>query len=606
MSISGIFRKLDFSSADKLLGSISLDNTAVTARKFYNGDHWQDGDAWIGPAPGTDDTNRASVMQLIQNQFVSHNIIEEVVKRHIEALLGRSSSSWFLQDKTKPQENATPVQESPPEEKPIPVEKDEALDEITDAVKTWWQEKNISEVLYSAVANMLVCGRGAVRLYVPYGILVGGKIQKKDTVLNQMRMIFVESTDPEKSGTVIDGSTMAGVSISKYEGYSVENNKKYQYLEICFVDQDTNMTGIMTMSKDDPNLQNPTFVEQDMLGKPIFFQINRKPLITSQVLENQRLMNMASTMMSRNIVIAGFLERVIMNADLPGEWYIDQTGKKKYRAAPLAFGAGVVTHLKGIEVEDSDGNKTLSTPNISYKDPVPVDTFIATKLEGYKAILQQVDQIHMLMAGESFASGDSRVQARANFATSLLRSKEQVDSLIKWLVEAVIKLTSIFYGNATSYDKYECNVNIKPDTGPLTPEEKKITIELYKAGLLSRQTAMVILGSDNIDAEMSKITQEMMVTTPMEKAQIVTALSKTGWELSWDHLPHVDKYILNIPPRDVNKYIQQLREIAEIQAPSGGNSGSLGGSPKGSTNDPGGQSPGPAGGSGANGGGSNG
>src|SRR5438094_99486 len=58
------------------------------ARAFFMGDHWQNGDAWIGPMVDSEDKSHQAVMAEIEEGLVSHPAIEEVTDRHRDAVIG--------------------------------------------------------------------------------------------------------------------------------------------------------------------------------------------------------------------------------------------------------------------------------------------------------------------------------------------------------------------------------------------------------------------------------------------------------------------------------------------------------------------------------------
>ncbi len=71
----------------------------------------------------------------------------------------------------------------------------------------------------------------------------------------------------------------------------------------------------------------------------------------------------------------------------------------------------------------------------------------------YRAILEEAQQIHAAIAGDATASGTSRVQARADYAHSLLITKGEIDSLIRWLLETALDLGAIIIGAPGRYKR---------------------------------------------------------------------------------------------------------------------------------------------------------
>ena len=609
--------------------------TGVTVRlKYFNEDHWQGGDGWVGPAPSPTSAGFAQVMTTIEKQFVSKNVVREVVSRHSDAVLARLSSGWLVlhdvqleaavnsgkntviggsaaanasgapspsQTSTPPPaptQSSTTSATTPTGQQTDPTVIDPAvLQQVHDievAITQWWKDKRISEEITKAVENMLLTGKGGIRLFVPSGKLVG-KTVPTFPFPQILDFIYAEALTPDVATMVIDKTTMEEIYLHSYSAYDVANAKSFRSSEMCYRDPSTNLT-IIQLDSENPNTPAVQIIV-DMQGRNIFFEMSRPRIITDQVISQQKLMNMAFTMMSRNVVTGGFLERVITNAELPETTVTDSTqpGGIRRIPEPIDMGPGKIANIKGVVVENEDGSRSITTPGIHYKDPVDVQTFIETTRASYNTVLEDTYQTFAATGTDSL---DTKIQARANFAASLVKTKVQVDNMVSWLVETTLQMCGTFSGNPTLFVPFHCISDVRPDTGPLTPEERKVVIEQYKTGLMSREAAMILLGTDNADEEIAKIESEKQITTPTEKALILTALSKTGWSLAWDQLPEIDESILGITPRDVNAYIAQLKKEADLQAPSGGNSGASGGSPQGSTNKPGSQAPGAGSGTG--------
>jgi hypothetical protein len=77
------------------------------------GDHWQGGEGWVGPAPKQGDEGYAEVMKLIERAFVSRNAVLEVLERHELAVVGTEPSWGFTvrrpleeDEERKPEEQA--------------------------------------------------------------------------------------------------------------------------------------------------------------------------------------------------------------------------------------------------------------------------------------------------------------------------------------------------------------------------------------------------------------------------------------------------------------------------------------------------------------------
>jgi hypothetical protein len=240
------------------------------------------------------------------------------------------------------------------------------------------------------------------------------------------------------------------------------------------------------------------------------FEIYRDALVTEQVRSLQRFLNMTLTMAERNTVIGGFLERTILNGQMPGRWVEDEESPegRVFVPDPMRFGAGSVAWIMGAEVTQSDGSKSYASPQMQYRDPIATTTFKDSGYMAYRNILEEVHQVHALLAGESAPSGESRRQAISDFVADVRKTKSIVDEAGRWLIETVLAMAALFSGQPGRYDELRANFESRLDPGPTTTEAQQLVINQRGAGILSLETAMVRSDVDDPDAELAKIEAE--------------------------------------------------------------------------------------------------
>jgi hypothetical protein len=141
-------------------------------------------------------------------------------------------------------------------------------------------------------------------------------------------------------------------------------------------------------------------------------------------------------------------------------------------------------------------------------DPVSPDTFTATQAALYARILGEMDQIHALISGDATASGESRIQARAQFLASLRPTAAAVEGALRAILDAALAWAAAAVGQGGRFALIRADVTCQIDAGPLTSDERRLIIEQQAAGLLSEETAMGLLGVDDVDAERAKIAAE--------------------------------------------------------------------------------------------------
>ena len=170
-------------------------------------------------------------------------------------------------------------------------------------------------------------------------------------------------------------------------------------------------------------------------------------VITEQVRSLEDQYNMALTMMGRNTVQARFLERIILNGQLPSRTESDTETVQMVRVdEEFKTGAGTTNFIAGIEYTDPAGNIHVSNPSVVYRDPVSPETFERSSALLYAAMLGEAKQTHAVLSGDAAASGESRIQARSDFRKSVLPSAREIETAVTWLLQTVLKLAAVISG----------------------------------------------------------------------------------------------------------------------------------------------------------------
>jgi hypothetical protein len=467
-------------------------------RSYFDGDHWgPSGKFWSGPRP--DGASSVQVLAEIQRGFVSSNKVRETIERHVGGVIGREPA-WGL---TVNRPLAT-------DEEPT-TDEQALIDEAEALLTAWWDERRIHALLRQATATLLWASRSCVRVFVPRGNLNDGSTIPFGTMPEDaINLLYVQRPDPSQATVSIDSDTQQRAGVYAYQrsthapGDAVMTTGMHDEAEVSFVDGDVTVLRILTTDGVANEARLP------IGGHLLLFEMTRDVLITSQVRQLQNLLNMALTMMQRNVILGGFLERVLLNVQLPGTFVDDPTQPSGKRFVPESFrvGAGTTNVLQGTVHTNELGQSQVLPPSIIYRDPVPVDTFVATKEEAYTAILEETQQLHAAIAGDATASGKSRQQAMADFLTSLLETAAEVNALGRWLLETVLSLAAVFSGQPGRYDGLRATFDCRLDVGPLASDDVQQVINLVAARLLSHETGMARVRVDDVDAEQTRINAE--------------------------------------------------------------------------------------------------
>lgn len=471
-------------------------------RQLYDGDHWGKGGCfWIGPRPLSSDSGASDTLEKIRKALISKNAVAEVVNRHVSAML-RHEPAWSL-TVTRPlgtveQTNADGTTETVDEQ---PNEAEQALIAEAEALLTsWWDARGALGVLQDACATLLLAGRAPLRLYVPSGLLEGGQIPDGDMAAS-LRLIYADPPpDPLCATVAEDAQTRRPI------GIYLSREAKQERTEITYVDGDETVLRVLGA---DGDLAEP--FRFAFGGHIPMHELRRAPLITPQVRQQQQLLNLALTMLGRNVVLGGFLERILLNAQLPGSMQQQSDGSTRFVPDPLQVGAGTTNVLTGLPITDpiTGEIKGYATPSVVYRDPVPTTTFVETKQDAYRGILEEVQQLHALISGDANASGESRKQARADFLSSLADTTTQIERAGRWLLETLLAMAAAFSGQPGHFAALRAVFSCQIDTGPISSDEIA-QVQSLTGGqpLLSQESGMARIGVEDVDAEQARIATE--------------------------------------------------------------------------------------------------
>lgn len=480
---------------------------ATTAQKYMDGDHYQDSAGWIGPMPQPNEPGAMEVRREIQRGFTSRNAIAEVVHRHKNGVMGREPAWNFT------------VAESLRQDEKIS-DQDQALIDQAEAVITeWWDRRRVHEMLQKAVEYSLHQGRGPVRIFFPRGRVrevtrtaedgssVTETVVSATTLEEALDLIHVDVPHPKDATVAEDPETLEEVGVFMYI------TSERQVLEVTFKDG-FGLDAVTTLRIESSGEQVTRTWNYNLNGRLLMQQIKRTPLVSKQVVEQQKALNLAETMIPRNVITGGFLERVILNAQMPGKWIADEsmpTGRR-FVPEPLYTGAGTTNILSGKEYRDLDGSVRIANPSVVYRDPVSPKASIEAGDAHRMHILNEVDQTHVSIAGDAFASAVSRVEAKMDYLSSLRTTQAPTEAVGRWLLETVLWLACEIVrrsgGELPADDmaqRLKAEFRCRLQVGNITPDEQRAIMELVEAGLLSREDAMALLGVDNVDDMLAKI-----------------------------------------------------------------------------------------------------
>jgi len=499
------FDTVTLKEAEKLIPDRGADWLAAN-QLFYTGDHWQDGQGWSGPLLEATHALYNEILLEIQRGFVSKNTIKEIVDRHKDGVVGREPM-WNMALRRPLAENEEPTAD----EKTL-------IDEAEALLTDWWDNRKAHKTIQDAATTLLWAGRGVLRLFVPPGELEDGLIPQADLQTSVDRL-YLDDPEPDQATVHTDKRTMQDIGVYLYQ------EDEQERAELVYLDGGGNTVIRIVGRETDEDDAEPLFT-LPLSGHLTLFEMERETLVTEQIRQLQKSQNLALTMLQRNVIQGGFLERTFFNAQLPGREIDDPYAPdgKKFVPDALYVGPGATNFLSGVVTEDEQGRQVVANPSVTYRDPVPVTTFRETKEEMYRCILEEAHQLHATISGDAVAAADSRKQARQDFEQSLRDTRTELENAIRWLLETVLAMAATFSGQPGYFDTLRAVATCRLELGPISADDQRVAAELVEKKVISRETAMSRVGVDDVDAEKTKIEEEQDSDSQRQQQTLATAV----------------------------------------------------------------------------------
>lgn len=521
------------SSSDR---PITVSTSVEALRRMIEGDHWLDGTGWIGPRPRPLDVGYAETMAIIGEGFISENALADVIERHINGVLGREPD-WKLTVRRALDNKGKPT-----------AAEQTLIDEAESALTEWWDARKVHAALHDLVRTLLYARRAPARLYVPRGKLTSVNREDDAGKLRTVRevplaaditaglaFVWPDTPYPERATVSVDEDTKESIGVVLYNaGESVTGMAAPKPRAEIVYSSGTGKTIIRQTSEGDATITSPAVL--DFGGRLTMYEMAGARFITPQMIQLQRAINLTLTALGRNTVTAGWLERIIANAQTPSSWIKDEeTGRMVYKPSSHITGAGTTTYLKGLEeIDESTGKKAFSTPTVTFREAATASPLVETFETYYRAMLRSAKQEHVLMAQNVDASGKAREQARVEFVATLRRTAAEVNACGRWLVETALAMAESFAGTPGRYTDtlraaFECQI----DAGPVTSSERTANDASVEAGTLSREGAMAANGVADIDAMIEQMNADPlnMLTRLKLQGEVMVLLTSAGASL---------------------------------------------------------------------------
>jgi hypothetical protein len=481
-------------------------------RAFYEGDHLHVGTGvsigsinlgslagWIAPMPHPTDPTYRSAFDGVVRGFVSSNVTAQVVNRHGAGVVGRQPSKAF--------ESKAPI----PEGAEMPQELMRRKKMADAWMAECWESEGMHTSLQGAVNVLLYASRQPARLVLPSGFLEPGEKEGEwripqvslEVMIKMLRLTYPR---PEECTVYIDPDTFDQIGIFSYER---DGDSR---AELTWVDRATRLTIVRQVN------QQGTLAQRvyDFGGLIPIYEMRRAALVTPQILQNQKALNLALSSVPRNVWSASARERYGFNIDPPGKETLVE-GETVFEPQPIEVGSGSFNILNGYPIVDPTTGKVTgyTTPSMHVEDPVEVrPSKEAADIHTWE-IHSEARQLHALTSTEAAQSGIKLLVARLDYTSSLTQTKPTVDGCLEWHDNTRLAMAEAFTGGREGrpaphpYSSVlRANAECKLDPGPITPEERTALQALADAGTYSRETIRVLMGTEDAAEEGRKVATE--------------------------------------------------------------------------------------------------
>jgi len=476
------------------------------AKAYFEGDHFK---FWTGPRPSPADANFVRISEELAKAFTSANFIEECVTRHVNALIGQIPAISVTENvgigsllSSTPSSSETKLQD------------------IASSLQIWVETQleqqsgqgvdTTSNFLFKAVLDACLYGKGYFRLFSP----------KK----------FRTSKDPNKI-LYVHSPHLSDVRMN-YDDDGILDSIDYRYnhkVEHQVLDYATGTLTILTYPEiywfdgDRNGTLEPLEVQQENYnGHWTIYEISTPSLLTPSVKQLQNSINLCLTMLPRNVITGGFLERILLNAQPPGKFEVDEFGHERFVADLAGYVTGPMTtnFVHGVV----DDNNDIKTPSVIFREPVNVDIFKKSLDILVPLIYNTFGQGHMVSVGDGAIAGVSRIQMTQDFARKLKQQVTGIESAITGILGCASSILPI----SQQLAGLKINIKLQLDTYLQTPEDIAAIRDNFSTGIVSHFTTLQQLRIQDVEGELNRIKDEKKDNLELAAKSIKATVGNNG------------------------------------------------------------------------------
>lgn len=444
-----------------------------------------------------------------------------------------------------------------PELNPDGTVKDEPVDPLVEEVagvfNEWLASKDVRLAMQRVVERRLLTQHGAWRYLIPPRLAVVEK-NKDKSLLEVLKGLGIDEPTLEMARVVRDAEDNSILSVTQFGVTAVDKQGK---LEVCFTDDegrtfiglllpgDSGTKGNRTNGLPDDGLQaglniaslpgstdggpDPVELEADGSEKPVpqppwndlsepidlkgnlmTYEMVGPTLTTETVWQNTKALSLVLTMANMVSIEAGHSEMALTNVEIETVEVLDITapgGKREVPRREIERGQSAVNNFIGVEEPQADGSVKIKDPQVLWKDPTPV----TTQVEGYelakRTILDEVHQLHAMIADEATATGESRLQALADFADATTKLQTEVNHFGTWVIQTALYLLANLLARPELLElrgRFEAQIS----AGQLSADQAGQVLTQVEKKVRSKRSARYLFGIFDSEAEDMQIRRE--------------------------------------------------------------------------------------------------
>lgn len=518
---------------------------------YLQGDHFQEGEPWVGP-PGEKEE--------IRRRFVSVPELSARVSTRVNGACGFEANVSV--EPRKPADTDPTTQEAIASDE----QKREAAEWASDfgwwwTTKKFWGERDVAHPSgvrgVVAFGSSYPTGRSAIRVFfnpasrtqrAADGSLEVPLQPDRSTAL---RHINVGAPPPDRCAVYTDPDTHQKVGVFLYKDSEDRDAAEVWYA----VEQGSRtFTALKTL------VNGQTDADPILYPWDGFLPIQDAHvgcILSPSVRRLQGAADFGVTALHRNQEFHGYGLRTEINSEEDGDW---RTTPPPGILSPRMQEVGGITHyfwpkdptlsVRSIRrqvgftyptgTDPETGKETLgfTTPSVHYQDPSDPEAI----LKGIRADLSLIrDSCHQghitdsLFGSTAEASGDAYEQKRADFKADIEGVAETVDGMVAPIATVVTLMADWLTGNnePTFARDWEVNVQSHPSAGPASTQQQTTTLSLVEGDILSPEEGTARVGIQNVPAERDRIARSKALEAEARRIANVTAAISGGADAVW-------------------------------------------------------------------------